>query len=82
MRHFRPFFIYIVSVYRIYRSLCFSFVISVVLMVDQDPEKKLAQGEENVTIIKPAEGAPIGLQKVYLMNKYASKLDKYLIIGG
>lgn len=51
-------------------------------MMDQDLEKEVAQGKENVTVIKPAEGAPIGLQKVYLMNKYASKLDKYLIIGG
>ncbi|CDH52424.1 drug:h antiporter [Lichtheimia corymbifera JMRC:FSU:9682] len=34
------------------------------------------------TVVKPAPGAPIGIQKVYLMNKLASRVDLWLIIGG
>ncbi|KAI9264152.1 major facilitator superfamily domain-containing protein [Phascolomyces articulosus] len=33
-------------------------------------------------IIKPKADTPIGLQKVYLMNKYASRVDLWIIIVG
>ncbi|KAI9492359.1 major facilitator superfamily domain-containing protein [Zychaea mexicana] len=33
-------------------------------------------------VVKPAANTPLGLQKVYLMNKYASRLDLWIIIVG
>ncbi|KAG2216569.1 hypothetical protein INT45_001384 [Circinella minor] len=33
-------------------------------------------------VVKPAPDTPLGLQKVYLMNKYTSRLDLWIIIVG
>ncbi|KAI8137026.1 major facilitator superfamily-domain-containing protein [Fennellomyces sp. T-0311] len=33
-------------------------------------------------IVKPAPDTPLGIQKVYLMNKFASRLDLWIIIVG
>ncbi|KAI9322636.1 major facilitator superfamily domain-containing protein [Dichotomocladium elegans] len=40
------------------------------------------RNQDDGTIVKPAPDAPIGVQKVYLMNKFASRVDLWLIIGG
>ena len=34
------------------------------------------------TIVKPAPDTPLGIQKVYLMNKFASRLDLWIILVG